>query len=71
MGTIDDLNTWVWMRQRRSEFDASRRKRFVRGQKSHERNRRRFASGARREHQGTKEELAPLERDDDGPVRRA
>jgi hypothetical protein len=48
------------MRQRRSEFDAARRTRFVRGQRAHERNRRRFQSPVRREYQETEEELAPL-----------
>jgi hypothetical protein len=52
------------MRQRRAEFDAARRKRFVRGQKSQERNRRRFVSGPRRESQEPVEEL-PRPHDDD------
>ena len=58
------------MRQRRSEFDAARRKRFVKGQRAHERNRRRFQSAVRREYPDTEEELAPPgEESEDGSVR--
>jgi hypothetical protein len=46
------------MRQRRSEFDAARRKRFVRGRKAHERSRRQFESAARREYREPEEKLA-------------
>jgi hypothetical protein len=52
------------MRQRRAEFDAARRKRFVRGQKSQERNRRRFVSSVRQEQQESVEEQ-PLPHDDE------
>ena len=57
------------MRQRRAEFDATRRKRFVRGQKSQERSRRRFVSATRQERQEWVEELPlPCDNDEDEPV---
>ena len=52
------------MRQRRAEFDATRRKRFVRGQKSQERSRRRFASRSRQAQAEPVEEI-PLHDEDD------